>query len=247
MSHIIVISEIGINHGGDINKAHALIEIAAEAGAEIIKFQTVNADEVYKKDDKYYSIFKQAEFNRKQWVELKRHVESLKKGFLSTPGDLKSLELLVDIGVSAIKVASDSADNIRFVNTVLKCGKWTIISMGHMKTVEEMITLFNSYETYPQTVMYCVSKYPTPPSEANLSNIMDWKIAIEGENFKRTTIGYSDHVPGIVSAITASALGAEFIEKHIKLTDHDIDAPVSLFGYEFKVMVDQIRIVEKLL
>lgn len=251
MEHIQIISEIGINHGGSMNLAKKLVLASLQAGVDTVKLQTVNPDLVYKKSDPLYSIFKKTQFSKEQWIELKELVESYKMEFLSTPGDRESVDMLDSIGVKRFKIASDSAKDVDFVNYVMSKGKPVILSTGYFKNIGEIISFIHNYQCFPDVILHCVSKYPTPPEMADLYKITELKDYFYTNQFykkyQNIKIGYSDHVQSYIACLTAVNKGAEVIEKHIKLDDKCVDANVSIEPDEFKRMVRLIREMEVLL
>jgi len=242
MAKIEIISEIGINHSGDLNKAHYMIEESKRVGVDTIKFQMVNPDLVYKQDDPLYKIFKDVEFLYGDWLQLKRHVEKLGLKFLCTPGEKESADKLRSIGMERFKIASDSATDIEFVNYLISLGKPILVSMGHVD-FRYVRDLLNKYDKEPETVFYCVSKYPpeTKDVDFNIINKLQEIVTIG------TKIGYSDHFPFIESCLIAVSKGATVIEKHVKVSDNDIDAPCSVSFNELEKMVKNIRVMETLL
>lgn len=237
-----IIAEVGINHGGDIKRALTMLDMAAKAGADTVKFQTVNADAVYKPEDPLYRIFKKVQFLPGDWMGLKCRAEQLGVEFLSTPGDRGSADLLKSIGVKRFKIASDSAKDVDFVKYIMGFGKPILVSTGHVEPFE-LKALIESYGDLPQVVFHCVSKYPPTSREADLYKIGTIRQILPQE----IRVGYSDHIPWIESAVLAVGLGARVIEKHVKFGNGDIDAPVSISFEEFKKMVKMIRRMEELL
>jgi sialic acid synthase SpsE len=242
MAKIEIIAEIGINHSGDLDKAHYMIEESKRVGVDTVKFQMVNPDLVYKQDDPLYKIFKDVEFSFGDWLSLKRHVEKLGLNFLCTPGEKESADKLKSIGTKRFKVASDSATDVEFVNYLMSLGRPVLVSMGHVD-FRAVRDLLDKYDNEPETVFYCISKYPpeTKDVDFNILNRLQEKITIG------TNLGYSDHFPFIESSLIAVSRGATVIEKHVKCFDTDIDAPCSISFSEFEKMVKSIRVMETLL
>lgn len=239
-----LIIDIGINHNGDIKLAHTLIDKVAEVKADVVKFQLVNPDKVYKYDDPLYAIFKKTRLEDKYWPELKKHAEDKGLEFLVTPGDFESLDFLLKLDVKRIKIASDSAKNFVLVNYAL-ARKPVILSTGHIGSFEEIKRYIRSvYQSVPSVILHCVSKYPTPLEEANLK-VID-KLVREEENYGFKA-GYSDHCKGYTAVILAVAKGAKVIEKHIKLGNDCPDSAVSLGVREIRFMIESIRKVETML
>lgn len=239
MNHTEIIAEIGINHKGQIDLAHELIDGAFHAGADTVKFQTVNPDLVYQTDDPLYPIFKSVQFTPDQWAELKAHCDRIGVEFLSTPGERESVDLLVRLGVRRIKVASDASTDVDFVNYVLHQNKPVILSTGHMPSAYRVVEYLDTYFRKPEYVLHCVSAYPCPPEMANLKKLQEMVLMIHD-----CKVGYSDHVPGIMASIMAVTMGASLIEKHIKKDETCIDAPVSVNLTELSEMVKAIREID---
>ena len=247
MNHVEIVADIGINHNGDINLASTLVDACAHAGADVIKFQTVDADRVYKKSDPLHKIFKKNEFTREEWIYLKQRVEHHGKEFLSTPGDMESADFLEKLGVKRFKIASDSAKNIKFVNYILDKNKPVIVSMGMFDNTWDIKELvLDKYKRIPDYILHCVSEYPTPIERAKLMTV-EFLSRFFSDSFENTKIGYSDHVVGYDASVAAVATGAMMIEKHIKWNDNCVDAIVSLDPKDFGIMVEKIRNLEKML
>ena len=243
MEKITIIAEAGINHGGDVKVAHDMIDAAVEAGADVVKFQTVNPDLVYPDTSgELYKIFKKVQLKKEDWITLKAHAERVGIEFLSTPGDRESADLLEEIGVNAFKIASDSGRDVEFVKHVMDKNKPMIISTGHMTSVEDTIETMDKYTRYPEIIMHCVSKYPCPDADAALYKIPE---LIAATKDKSTVIGYSDHTVGISTAVSAVMLGARVLEKHFMIDKKAIDAPVSLMPDQLKELITKIRSLEK--
>ncbi|MCG3204050.1 MAG: N,N'-diacetyllegionaminic acid synthase [Elusimicrobia bacterium] len=238
MEKIIVIAEAGINHGGDVKVAHEMIDVAKDCGADVVKFQTVNPDLVYAKDDELYGIFDKVKLQRLDWLALKDHAEAVGIEFLSTPGEVESADMLDSIGVEGFKIASDSAKDIDFVAYVMGKKKPVIVSMGQMKDIDEILATIKKYPRPPEIVLHCVSKYPLDPGDAALYKIPQLKEKVKDMGI---TVGYSDHTEGITTAVSAVMLGAKVLEKHFMLSKKAIDAPVSLMPDELKELVNKIR------
>ena len=240
---VAIIADAGINPKGNPFKAHLMIDLIKDIGADTVKFQTVNADIVYRKEDPLYKIFKEAEFSPSVWKELKHHADSVGIEFLSTPGDKESVDLLNELGVKRFKVASDSFSNIDFVNYIISKGKPILVSTGMARGIGEICGVVDKYNCPPAVLFHCVSKYPPEPGELELRRIR----LLRDFFTKDTAIGYSDHMPWIESALAGVVKGARVIEKHFKISDDEIDAPVSLNSTDFTKMVESIRRLEQIL
>jgi len=246
MVHTSIVADIGINHGGNVKTALNLIDACAWIGVDVVKFQTVNADLVYKKDNPLYAIFKKNELSLNDWILLRNRATELGLEFMSTPGDFDSVDLLDAIGVQRFKIASDSASNATFVNHVFGRGKPVIVSTG-MSTTDEIFKIMTTeYKSQPQYLLHCVSKYPTQTKDANLRRITTFKKKLKLLKWN-TKVGYSDHVQGHEASLAAVALGAELIEKHIKWNEDCVDAAVSLSPIQFHEMILKIRQLEQML
>jgi len=248
---VLIIAEIGNNHEGDFNVACEMIEAAAEAGADAVKFQTIVPDRlVSKKDTKRVEQLSSFAFNKQQFRELHDLAKHLSVIFLSTPFDLEVVDWLDDL-VPAFKIASGDNDFWPLLDKVAKTGKPILISLGLGKIQEsieirEFLDLkWRSYNLLNPGIgfLHCVVSYPTPDDQAFLSNVSK----IKCEN---VTPGYSDHTMGIKAAELAVANGARIIEKHFTLDknysdfrDHQLSADPQ----DLKILVQKIRKAEKML
>lgn len=229
-----IIAEIGINHNGNEKIAHKMIEAAFSAGATTVKFQTVDPDACYKPDTELYRIFSKCRFGDDVWATLKEHAEQLNMRFLSTPSDEGSANLLDFIGVDRYKVASDSASNIPLIRYLQSKGKPLIVSTG-MSSNDNLEALYEELDKTKDVIMHCVSSYPLPTNQANMNRM---------RQIKWPKIGYSDHTMSLIPSVMAVANGACIIEKHFKLNENCIDAPVSFHLNDFRKMVAMIREAE---
>lgn len=254
-SAVYIIAEAGVNHGGDMNIAKKLIDIAVSAGADAVKFQTFRAEHLilenvdkapYQKhttDNKesQFKMLKSLEVSTAQNFELKRYC--LEKGitFLTTPFDEKSLEELDELNLPAYKIASTDTTNIPFLVEVAKKGKPIFLSTGmsYMAEVEMAVEAIHKYNK-DLILLQCTANYPIEDHEANLNVINTFK-----ENFN-AIIGYSDHSVGVGAAPFAVPMGAKVIEKHFTL-DKSLEGPdhlASLSPEELSDFVKTIRRVE---
>lgn len=232
----VVIAEAGVNHNGNPELAHRLVDAAAQAGADIVKFQTFTVERLVS-DDAPTTPYQQATGALNQsdllrslalpssvWPELKRHADERGIGFLSTPFDTQSAELLVDL-VDAIKVPSGELTHLDYIRTLAEMGKPLLIStgMGSMAEVEAAVL---AAEFAPGTALFhCLSAYPAPAEESNLRAIpaMSESLGIP--------VGWSDHTLGSDAAVVAVALGARLFEKHLTL-DRQMSGPDHLASLE---------------
>lgn len=257
---VIIIAEAGVNHNGDIKAAKKLIDVAAAAGADFVKFQTFKTElSVSKKAKKaeyqvqntgdaietQYDMVKKLELSQEVHHELMAHCEAKGINFFSTGFDNESLLFLKSLGLKLAKIPSGEVVNLPYLRTVARNFPEIILSTG-MADIEEVRTAFNvlvENGTKPEniTILHCNTEYPTPMEDVNLkamNHIAD-ELGVK--------IGYSDHTLGIEVPIAAVALGATIIEKHFTL-DRNLPGPdhkSSLEPEELKVMVSAIRNIEK--
>ncbi|WP_082057052.1 N-acetylneuraminate synthase family protein [Psychromicrobium lacuslunae] len=247
---IFIIAEAGVNHDGDVAVAHELIDIAADTGANAVKFQTFKADALVTGTADTTPYQKEAGFAESQsemltrltlpdsaWVELRDHCEQRGITFLSTPFDFESARMLAEIGVPGLKIGSGELTNTPFLSAVAEFGIPMIVSTG-MGTREEIAAALKATEAAPATVLlHCVSAYPAPLEEANLRAIPALR-----EEFG-VEVGWSDHTPGALTAIAATALGSTLLEKHITTdkTRNGPDHSASLERDEFAEYVRSVR------
>ncbi len=255
----LIIAEAGVNHNGDWQMARRLIDAAADAGADLVKFQTFSADGLVTKsagkaeyqkaatcsDESQQEMLRRLEIPEEIHRELIAHARAIGIGFFSTAFDLPSLAMLASLGLDRFKIPSGEITNLPYLRQVAGYGKPIILSTG-MATAEEIGDALAALEKAGAarnqiTVLQCNTEYPTPVEDVNLRAML----AI-GEKFG-VAIGYSDHTEGIEVSIAAAALGATVIEKHFTL-DRALPGPdhkASLEPGELKAMVAAIRNVEK--
>ena len=244
-SKIHIIAEIGINHGGDFKRCMKMINAATKAGADSIKIQTSDVDESYMPNTESYKEFKNKNFSNKELLKLKNYTESLGAIFFSTPGDLKSLMRLIKIKVPMIKISSGLATNLPLIGEVIKRKIPTIISTGFStkKDLDDLKKFINKFNFRKIAILKCTSIYPASSTNLDLNSISFLK-----KKFN-LPIGYSDHTIGDLAAVIAVSCGAVIIEKHFTLNKFQkgADHKISLEPKEFKLMVDKIRRVQKML
>jgi len=256
--HTLVIAEAGVNHNGDMVLAKHLIDIAADAGADLVKFQTFSADrqvirsaekaEYQKsttdKSESQYAMLKRLELTEAMHHELMLHCASRQIGFFSTGFDIESVDFLHKLGQKRFKIPSGEITNLPYLRHIGQLGKRIILSTGMatLGEIEAAIGVLESAGTPRNhiTVLHCTSEYPTPMCEVNLRAMQNIKSALGVE------VGYSDHTRGIEVAIAAVAMGACAIEKHFTL-DRGLPGPdhqASLEPAELRAMVSAIRNIE---
>jgi len=255
----IIIAEAGVNHNGSIELAEKLIDVAAEAGADFVKFQTFKAEtlvtqtadkaeyqkEITDTDESQFEMIKKLELDRKTHEELIDHCKQIDIQFLSTAFDHDSIDLLDQLNMPLFKIPSGEITNLPYLRHIGRMGKPIIMSTG-MSSLEEVrdalnVLIESGAEKEQITILHCNTEYPTPMKDVNLKAMLTIKDEL-GVN-----IGYSDHTLGIEVAISAVAMGATVIEKHFTL-DRNMSGPdhaASLEPEELKAMVTAIRNIEK--
>ena len=254
-----VIAEAGVNHNGDLARALRLIEVAAEAGADAVKFQTFCADRLVTREapkacyqlettdagESQYEMLRQLELSRADHVALLGHCAKHGILFLSTPFDEESAAMLAELGVAAFKIPSGEITNLPFLAAVAAWKKPIILSTG-MATEAEVRTAVECLRQSGHgqlALLHCVSNYPADPADVNLR-----AMAAMAATFG-VPVGFSDHTLGIDIATAAVALGACIIEKHFTL-DRTLPGPdhrASVEPDELAQLVRSIRRVESAL
>ncbi|MEI7788386.1 MAG: N-acetylneuraminate synthase [Chlorobiaceae bacterium] len=254
----LIIAEAGVNHNGDLDMARKLIDVAAEAGADLVKFQTFSADRLVthtaKKADyqtqstfineSQHDMLLRLELTSEMHQQLIAHCAVQNIGFFSTGFDRESVDLLVSLGQNRFKIPSGEITNLPYLRHIGGFGKPLIMSTG-MATLGEIEAAIDVLEQAgtPRsniTVLHCTTEYPTPMVDVNLRAMQSIHHAFGVE------VGYSDHTLGIEVAVAAVALGASVIEKHFTL-DRNLPGPdhkASLEPLELKAMVSAIRNIE---
>ncbi len=234
-----VIAEIGVNHNGDLDLTRRSIDRAVDAGVDAVKFQTFRAEEFMADPDHIYEyesggakvresmfeMFKRLELPERWYDPLRDYARERGVDFLSSSADPESVDLLVDLGVPALKVASEDLINLPLLAHVANAGLPVLLSTGMGDEVEVDRALSVLRPKVPAILLlHCVSLYPTPDAEVNLRRMT----ALADRT--GLPVGYSDHSRGIEAAVGAVALGARVIEKHFTLDralpgpDHSLSA-----------------------
>ncbi|HEY6977113.1 MAG TPA: N-acetylneuraminate synthase [Chitinophagaceae bacterium] len=261
MNQTIIIAEAGVNHNGDIELAKKLIDAAADAKADYVKFQTFKAEKLVTKsadkaayqkknaqrEEGQFEMLKKLELSEIDHIELIDHCVSKKIKFLSTAFDADSIYLLKKLGITLGKIPSGEITNLPYLRLMAQSFPEIILSTG-MADMEEISAALNvivheGINKNSITILHCNTEYPTPMSDVNLLAMLDIQ-----KHFA-TKVGYSDHTLGIEVPVAAVALGASVLEKHFTL-DRKMDGPdhaASLEPNELKAMIDSIRNIEKAL
>ena len=254
-----IVAEAGVNHNGNILTAKKMIDVAAAAGADAIKFQTFKAESVvskyapkaeYQKKStsprgSQLNMIKRLELDRNAHKALMKHAKRRKIEFISTPFDLKSIDLLHSLGIKIFKIPSGEITNMPYLRKIGSLKKKIILSTG-MSTLKEIrealdILLKSGTKKENVTILQCNTEYPTRPEDVNLRSMLTMKKEL------KTEVGYSDHTLGIEVPVAACALGAKVIEKHFTLNRRmkGPDHKSSIEPYELKHMVEALRNAEK--
>jgi N,N'-diacetyllegionaminate synthase len=242
---VYIIAEIGINHEGDVEKCAKMIKLAAEAGVNAVKLQTIDADENYVEDSESYNIFKGSELSRDETANMFKLARSLGLGIFSTAGDVKTVEWLEILNPDFWKISSGLMTHIPLVKHLAKLGRPMLISTGLVGSEEIDLTVNTVREEgNEQIVLFqCTSLYPTPPEMLNLAAIpwMKERYGVE--------VGFSDHSIGIDACFLAVGVGATLIEKHFTLDScmPGYDHKISLEPDELNKLVRRVRFAEKML
>ncbi len=258
-NHVFIIAEAGVNHNGNLALAKKLVEAAAEAGADAVKFQTFKTEEIVaasapkasyqtkntSSEETQYKMLKKLELSENDFFKLQDHCAKHGIAFMSTPFDHSSIDLLVKMGLEIFKIPSGEITNLPYLRKIGSLQKKLILSTGMSDLAEvkaAVDVLLDSGTTKKHLILlHCNTQYPTPFEDVNLPAMNTLK------TFFGLKIGYSDHTLGIEVSIAAVALGARVIEKHFtldkKMTGPDHQA--SLEPKELKRMVQSIRNTEK--
>jgi N,N'-diacetyllegionaminate synthase len=260
VSKVIIIAEAGVNHNGSIETAKELIDIAADCGVDIIKFQTFKAENLVSKEarladyqtenmkasdnETQFEMLKKLELSDEDHIVLKQYCADKGIEFWSTAFDDDSLMLLKKLGISKWKIPSGDITNLPFLRKIGSYNQEVILSSG-MSTLEEIKDAIHALTSAGClqkniTVLHCNTEYPTPMHDVNLNAMLQIK------NELHIKIGYSDHTEGIEVPIAAVALGATVIEKHFTLSK-EMEGPdhkASLDPHKLKQMVAAIRNIE---
>lgn len=249
-----VIAEIGLNHNGDVEIAKKLIDMAAAAGAQAVKFQKrtpeIATPEHMKQTPRetpwgtmtYLDYRYRVEFEQPEYTEIAAYAAEKGVDWFASPWDEPSVDFLEEMGVTTHKVASASVTDLGLLRKLAATGKPIILSTG-MSTLEQIDTAVETLGTGNLVLMHATSTYPLPPAEANLRAIHTLKDRYQ------VPVGYSGHEPGLQISIAAVALGAVAVERHVTLdrTMWGSDHAASLEPRGFSTLVRDIRILQEAL
>lgn len=255
---VFIIAEAGINHNGSISIAKKLIDIAAKAGADAVKFQTFNAENLVTKNAKkakyqkrndnkkesQFDMLKKLELSPLMHKTLLSYCKKKKILFLSSPFDLQSINFLKNLGLKIFKIPSGEITNLPYLKKLGKLNKKIILSTGmsNMNEIKDALNILVKSGTKKNniTVLHANTEYPTPMRDVNLRSMLSI-----GKAFN-VNYGYSDHTLGSEVSVAAVALGAKCIEKHFTLNCKmkGPDHRASLEPKDLKKMIHAIRNIE---
>lgn len=262
MNHTLIIAEAGVNHNGSMDLAKHLIDAAADAGVDYVKFQTFKAEQIVTRtarkadyqqrnmtdgDQSQYAMLKKLELSSEQHFELIDYCHEKGVKFLSTAFDFDSIDFLASLHLNLWKIPSGEITNYPYLKKIAEFHQQVILSTGmsSMDEIEAAIEVLMKFgvEKNQITVLHCNTEYPTPMCDVNLLAMNEMR------NRLGVAIGYSDHTQGVEIPIAAVALGAIVIEKHFTLdrTFSGPDHKASLEPVELKAMVSAIRNIERAL
>ncbi|GGD39570.1 N-acetylneuraminate synthase [Microbacterium faecale] len=248
----LVIAEIGLNHNGSVELAKQLIDVAADAGADAVKFQKRTPEICTPEHMRdvpretpwgtmtYLEYRHRVEFGRDEYIEIGDHAVMRGLEWFASPWDVPSVEFLEELDVVAHKVASASVTDLELLAALRDTGKPIILSTG-MSTMPEIDRAVDTLGTSDLTILHATSTYPLEPTEANLR-----MIPVLRDRFPGVPIGYSGHERGLQISLAAVALGAVAVERHITLdrTMWGSDHAASLEPGGLATLVRDIRIIE---
>ncbi|MCM1291249.1 MAG: N-acetylneuraminate synthase [Prevotella sp.] len=258
--HTIIIAEAGVNHNGDLQMALQLVDAAAEAGADIVKFQTFKAKNIVTvnatralyqienmsgEEISQFKMLEKLELSDSDHIAIMNRCKERGIEFLSTPFDLESIDFLAHLGLNTWKIPSGEITNYFMLKEIAKHNGNVILSTG-MSTIDEIsealeVLKINGQNPERVTLLHCTTQYPTPMEDVNLRALITLR------DIFHLSIGYSDHTQGIEIPIAAVAVGASVIEKHFTLS-RELPGPdhkASLEPSELKQMINAIRNIEK--
>lgn len=253
---VTIIAEAGVNHNGNFDLAMEMADAAKTAGADIVKYQTFQPEELasryadkasYQKEttdagESQLSMLKKLTLLPEEYQQLKHHCDEIGITFLSTPFDLESIAFLNTLDMPFWKIPSGEVTNLPYLLAIAKTKRPVVMSTGMCETeeIQAAMDVLRESGTPKVTLLHCNTEYPTPYADVNLRAMASMR-----ERFG-VEVGYSDHTPGVEVPIAAAAMGAAVIEKHFTL-DRNMEGPdhkASLEPDELKAMVSAVRHVE---
>lgn len=224
---VYIVAEAGFNHEGNLDTALKMIEEAAKAGANAIKFQSYQANELVKEDSQHYEIIRSGELSLEDHVKLVKAAQNHQITFFSTPFSFECVEMLEQVNVPAYKIASMDLTHLPLLHRVAEKGKPMLLSTGTgtLGEIEQAIATIQSTGNHQIVLLHCLSEYPTPPEHVHLQVIPMLKTVFD------VPVGFSDHTLGTSIPLAAAVVGACVLEKHFTLDR-------SLPGPDHKLSVD---------
>ena len=256
-NHVYIIAEAGVNHNGSLDLAKQLVDVAAEAGADAVKFQTYVPENLVSryaekadyqkvttdKAESQLDMLRKVMLKKEWYQELIDYAEAKGIQFISTPFDLESIDFLATLNLPLYKIPSGEITNLPYLEKIGELGKPVILSTGmsDMNEVRKAVDILKRNGCPKVSVLHCNTQYPTPFEDVNLVVMDSLKEQLKLE------VGYSDHTLGIEVPIAAVGMGAMIIEKHFTLdkTMKGPDHKASLEPGELIAMVRGIRNIEK--
>ena len=245
----LVIAEIGINHGGDIEVAKRMVSLAAASGAECVKHQTHFLDDEMTEEAKsvippnasvsIWEVMERCALTPDEEIALKAHAEALGLIYISTPFSRAAADFLNDIGVVAFKIGSGEADNLPLIRHIARFGKPVIMSTG-MQTIDSLrpgVAILDA-AGIDYALLECTNLYPSPPETVSLKGVIQLQ-----EAFPRAVVGFSDHALGPEMGLASVALGARILERHFTDSRYRAggDIPGAMDPAELRYLVDRTR------
>lgn len=259
MNKTLIIAEAGVNHNGNFKTALQLCDAAKEAGADIVKFQNWKTEKIILKDveraqyqknnvkleETQFEMLKRLELPYDDFHKIKTYCDNIGITFASTADDIEGVDFLISLGIPFIKISSGDINNIPYLRQIARRNLPIILSTGmsSIGDVDKAYKTLRDVGAEDITLLHCTTNYPCPFEQVNL------RAMVTLGNIFRVHVGYSDHTKGIEVPISAVALGASVIEKHITL-DTAMEGPdhaASTEPKEFKMMVEAIRNIERAL
>jgi N,N'-diacetyllegionaminate synthase len=242
-----IVAEVGLAHEGRFDLAERLVDLAAESGADAVKFQAYKTEDLINKDrdPERWKRFKRKELRPEDFYDLRAHAEWKKIIWFCTPHTMSAFEFLNSLDVPLWKIGSGESNDSPILRAAVETGKPVFISTGlrDEKGIEDLILRLPRFRDI--ALLHCITMYPVTPQRANLGflgPLEHWCRSVGA------VMGYSDHSVGTLACEVAVSMGAKIIEKHIKLpesTGQDVHG--ALFADEFKGMVGRIREIETMI
>lgn len=254
----LIIAEVGVNHDGNLRKALKLVEVAADVGADVCKFQAFSAENVVSSwapkapyqmlntspKESHIEMLRRLSMPDEHYTILADRCKMLGIEFLCTAFDIESLHMLQRVGLQRLKIPSGEVTNLPLLREFASVGLPIILSTG-MSDLQEVVSAVNALVSSGAdrgnlTLLHCTSQYPAPPESVNLRAMVAMQDALG------LPVGYSDHTRGWEVSVAAVALGAVVIEKHLTLdsTAFGPDHSSSLEPHQFADLVKAVRVTE---